>query len=141
MPKSAYGPSDSRGASSEAAAPEQALHAEQFAVSFTESGSVTLAALLNLFRLVGAELVLTHGGGDTERFERAVHAKIGEFTSPTANPEAREAGLAYAKQLVEQVIVQIRAQGQLKKSLSSAARREVPQQAAAPAPHLPRLLN
>jgi hypothetical protein len=84
---------------------------------------------------------LTRGGGETERFGQVVRAKIGQFTSPTADPEAREAGLTHAKHMVEQVIAQIRAQGQLQKSLLSAARREVPPCAVAAAPHLPRLLN
>ncbi len=149
MSKSAYGHSancqSDGGAGSEGVASKQTLNAEQFTCSITESSSVTLAALLHLLRLMGAELVLTHAGGETERFEQAVRAKIGQFTSPTANRQAREAGLAHAKHLVEQVIAQIRAQGQLQKSLSSAARREVPPQAAAPVPdlpsHLPRLLN
>jgi hypothetical protein len=136
-----HGPSDSGTPFSEAAAPKPAFHPEQLACSFTEQGSVTLAVLLNLLRLMGAELVLKHAGGDTERFEQAVRAKIGQFTSPTANPDAREAGLAYAKHLVEQVVAQIRAQAQLQKSLSPAPRREVTPQAVAPAPHLPRLLN
>jgi hypothetical protein len=141
MPKSACGQSDSGIPHSEGTASQQALHAEQLARSFTETGGVTLAALLNLLRLMGAELVLTHGGCESERFEQAVRAKIGQFPSPTANPEAREAGLAYAKHLVEQVVAQIRAQAQLQKSLSPAARREAPPAAAAATPHLPRLLN
>lgn len=138
---SAYDQFNSNSASCEGAASKPPLHAARFTGSFTESGSVTLAALLNLLRLMGAELVLTHAGGETARFEQAVRAKIGQFTSSPAKPEAREAGLAYAKHLVEQVIAQIRAQAQLQKSLSPAPRREAPAPAAAPAPHLPRLLN
>jgi hypothetical protein len=94
--------------------------AERRANSFTEAGGATVAALLHLLRLVSAELVLTRGS-DIGLFEQAVRAKIGEFTSPTANREAREAGLTQARYLVEQVLTQIRAQAELKKSLSVAA--------------------
>jgi hypothetical protein len=89
----------------------------------------------------GHGIVLTRGGGETERFGQVVRAKIGQFTSATANPEARGAGLTYAKHMVEQVIAQIHAEGQLQKRLLSAARREVPPRAVAAAPHLPGLLN
>jgi hypothetical protein len=72
--------------------------------------------LLHLLGLLGAELVLVPGN-DTNQFERAVRAKLRGFTSPTANKEAREVGLAQACHLVEQVLAQIRAQAELKKSL------------------------
>jgi len=84
--------------------------------AFSEAGGATVAALLHLLRLMGAELVLMRGS-NIAQFEQAVRAKIGGFVSPTANPQAREAGLAHARYLVEQVLTQIRAQAELKKSL------------------------
>ncbi len=107
---------------------------------FTDAGSVTLAALLHLLRLTGAELVLARQDLDPGPFERAVRAKIDQFTGPTANPEARAAGLGFARHLVEQVLNQIRAQAELKKSLTSPdAHSDGPN---APAAHPPwKLLN
>jgi hypothetical protein len=88
--------------------------------TFTETGGATVAALLHLLRLLGAELVLIRGI-DIAQFEQAVRAKISDFTSPTPNREAREAGLTQARHLVEQVLTQVRAQAELKKSLSTNA--------------------
>jgi hypothetical protein len=86
---------------------------------FTEAGSVTVAAILHLLRLTGAELVLARQDPDPAPFEQAVRAKLEQFTSPTANPEARAAGVAFARHLVEQVLAQIRAQAEVKKSLNA----------------------
>jgi hypothetical protein len=85
--------------------------------AFSEAGGATVAALLHLLRLMGAELVLMRGT-TVAQLEQAVRGKIGEFVSPTANPAAREAGLAQARYLVEQVLTQIKAQAELKKSLA-----------------------
>jgi len=71
----------------------------------------------HLVRLMGAELVLVRGI-NIAQFEQSVRAKLGEFTSPTADQEARKAGLAQARHLVEQVLTQVRAQAELKKSLA-----------------------
>ena len=108
--------------------------------AFSEAGGVTVAALLHLLRLTGAELVLMRGT-TVAQFEQAVRSKIGEFVSPTANPAAREAGLAQARYLVEQVLTQIKAQAELKKSL--AVEPPSPQQATIPTPSHPvsKLLN
>jgi hypothetical protein len=76
-----------------------------------------VAAILHLVRLMGAELVLARGH-DLAQFEQAVRAKRGDFTSPTTDAEARQAGLTHARHLVEQVLTQIRAQAELKKSLA-----------------------
>ena len=95
-------------------------HGDQEGVAFTESGSATVAALLHLLRLMGAELVLNHGT-DLAQFEKAVRTRISQFTSPTANPRSRESGLARAEQLIEPVLGQIRAQAELKQSLKGAA--------------------
>jgi hypothetical protein len=142
MPRHPDGPTDN--SSTEGSAAKPVLHAGQAACSFTESGSVAVAALLNLVRLMGAELVLNHAGGETERFEQAVRAKIGQFATPNADAQAREVGLTCAKDLVEQVIAQIRAQAKMHKSLSAVTRRNAPEQATVPAASrlpLPRLLN
>jgi hypothetical protein len=99
------------------------------ATAFTEAGGATVAALLHLLRLLSGELVLLRGV-DIAQFEQAVRGTINDFTSPTPNREAREAGLAHARYLVDQVLTQVRAQAELKKSLSTAA-------GAAPGTHLP----
>jgi hypothetical protein len=94
----------------------QVVACEARRVDFTAAGAATVAAILHLVRLMGAELVLTRGH-DLAQFEHAVRTKLGQFTSPTTDPEARQAGLAHARHLVEQVLTQIRAQAELRKSL------------------------
>jgi hypothetical protein len=86
---------------------------------FTEAGGVAIAAILHLLRLTGAELVLARQDLDPTQFEHAVRAKLEQFTSPTMNPDARAAGVAFARHLVEQVLTQIRAQAEVKKSLNA----------------------
>jgi hypothetical protein len=76
---------------------------------FSEVGGATVAALLHLIRLMGSELVLMRPDCDPTRVELAVRTKIAQFPCPTANELAREAGLAQARHLVEQVLLQIRA--------------------------------
>jgi hypothetical protein len=107
-------------------------------IALTESGGAMVAAILHLVRLMGAELVLRRGG-NIAQLEQAVRAKLPEFTSPNANKHAREAGLAQASHLVEQVLVQIRAQAELKKSLTVADRGSPASGAFSPIP--PSLLN
>ena len=72
-----------------------------------------MAAILNLLRLVSADLVLFRGL-DIDRLEKAMREKIREFTNPIANQQAKEAGLAFARGLVDQILVQVRAQAELK---------------------------
>jgi hypothetical protein len=86
-------------------------------VDFTAAGGAAVAAILHLLRLMGAELVLVRGI-DIAQFEQSVRARLGEFTSPTTSQEACNAGLAHARYLIEQVLTQIRAQAELKKSLT-----------------------
>jgi hypothetical protein len=86
--------------------------------SFPEAATETIAALLHLIKLMGGELVLNVAGGETERFERAVRSKIAQYSSPTTNPPARKSGLAFATHLVEQVLTQLRAQAEVKRSLA-----------------------
>ena len=111
-------------------------------VPLSDSGSVTVAALVNLLRLMGAELVLAQPGCETERFENAVRTKIQQFVSPNVSAEARETGLRFAQYLVEQVLSQIRAQAQIKRSLTPPAPRQGHSSTdKAEEAKLPRLLN
>lgn len=103
-------------AAPEVAAPEES--AAEIGAGFPEAATETIAALLHLIRLMGGELVLNIAGGETERFERAVRSKIEQFPSPTSNPAARKSGLAFASHLVEQVLTQLRAQAEVKRSLA-----------------------
>jgi hypothetical protein len=107
-------------------------------VRFSEAGGVTVAAILHLVRLVSAELVLKRGL-DIDRFETAACKKLDEFISPTADRPAHEAGLAFAHHLIEQVLVQIRAQAELKKRL--AAGEHPAANIAQPQPAVSKLLN
>jgi len=92
--------------------------AADIGADFPEAATETIAALLHLIKLMGGELVLNVAGGETERFERAVRTKIEQFTSPTTNQAARKSGLAFAAHLVEQVLTQLRAQAEVKRSLA-----------------------
>ncbi len=85
-------------------------------VPLSEPAGVAMAAILHLLRLISAELVL-HRGVDAQVFEQAARQKLGEFTSPSTKQEAKELGLAFARGLVDQILVQIRAQAELKKRL------------------------
>jgi hypothetical protein len=109
--------------------------------AFTDTGAVTVAALLHLIRLMGGDLILSQTGCDTERFEKAVRTKIENFTSPTANKQAREAGLVIARHLVELVLTQLRAQAELKGSLSCVGRGETQSNGAAASAGASRFLN
>jgi hypothetical protein len=95
--------------------------AADIGASFPEAATETIAALLHLIKLMGGELVLNVAGGETQRFERAVRSKIAQYTSPTADPSARQSGLAFATHLVEQVLTQLRAQAEVKRSLAKGA--------------------
>jgi hypothetical protein len=109
-------------------------------VDFTAAGGATVAAILHLVRLMGAELVLVRGI-DIAQFERSVRGRLGEFTSPTTDQEACKAGLAQARHLVEQVLTQVRAQAELKKSLA-AGKEKASKAHAAPSTHpTAKLLN
>jgi hypothetical protein len=85
-------------------------------LTFSEAGGVTVAAILHLLRLVSAELVLLRGL-DITHFETAARKKLDELTSPTANRHARDMGPAFAHDPLAQVLVQIRAQAEVKKRL------------------------
>ena len=82
-----------------------------------------MAAILHLLRLVSADLVLFRGL-DIDRLEKAMREKISEFTNPIANQQAKEAGLAFARGLVDQILVQVRAQAELKNTLGGKAASE-----------------
>jgi hypothetical protein len=120
--------------------------AEEVSNSLPEPATAAFAALLHLLRLMAADLVLGRPDVDIDRFEQAVRAKIEQFVSPTANQSAREAGLAFARFLVEQVLVQVRAQVEIKKSLSpqrqtTQAEKPAPSPAAVADAGLPKFLN
>lgn len=82
---------------------------------------------------MGGDIVLHRPDADFERFEQAVRTKIEQFTSPTTNQRVRDAGLAFARHLVEQVLMQLRAEVQIKKSLSINPQTAPAEKAAAPA--------
>jgi len=120
--------------------------ADEVGNALSEPATVAFAALLHLLRLMAADLVLYRPDADIERFEQAVRTKIEQFVSPTANQTARDAGLAFARHLVEQVLVQIRAQAEIKKRLSpqrqsAQAEKSAPSPAVAPDADLPKFLN
>ncbi|MFG1421602.1 hypothetical protein [Roseixanthobacter liquoris] len=73
---------------------------------------VTLAALLNLIRLMGAELVAGKHRDDVDHLERALRAKL-NFVREGVDKDDAEAGLALAHQLLTPVLRQIRAQAHL----------------------------
>ncbi|OYX70238.1 MAG: hypothetical protein B7Y95_16220 [Rhizobiales bacterium 32-66-11] len=73
---------------------------------------VTLAALLNLIRLLGAELVAGKHRDDVDHLERALRAKL-NFVRDGVDKDDAEAGLALAHQLLTPVLRQIRAQAHL----------------------------
>ena len=94
---------------------------------FSEVGGVAVAAILNMFRLVGGELVLLRSKNtDPKWFEDAVRKQLDQFTSPSSDPDVREAGLACARYLVERVLNQIRAQAEIKKTLGASQARTDP---------------
>ena len=115
--------------------------AAEIGASFPEAATETIAALLHLIKLMGGELVLNVAGGETERFERAVRSKIAQYTSPTAEPGARKSGLAFATHLVEQVLTQLRAQAEVKRSLAKGARRKKVRAEVAGSPPSSKFLN
>ncbi len=98
--------------------------AADLGAGFPEAATETIAALLHLIKLMGGELVLNVAGGETERFERAVRSKMAQYTSPTTNQAARKSGLAFASHLVEQVLTQLRAQAEVKRSLAKSRHEE-----------------
>jgi hypothetical protein len=122
----------------------QANAAADLGAGFPEAATETIAALLHLIKLMGGELVLNVAGGETERFERAVRTKIEQFTSPTTNQAARKSGLAFASHLVEQVLTQLRAQAEVKRSLAKGQhgqRQEMRTDGAEASSALPKFLN
>jgi hypothetical protein len=106
---------------------------------FNEVGGVAVAAILHMLRLVAADLVLIRGT-DPTRFEEAVHAKLNQFTSPTNDVRARETGLACARHLVDQVLQQIRAQADIKKSLGASDRKSATRNDTEPTQNQPPML-
>jgi fumarylacetoacetate (FAA) hydrolase family protein len=103
-------------------------------IPLSDEAAVAMAAVLHLLRLVSAELILFRGL-DAPRLENAMREKIGEFTSPVANQEAKEAGLAFARSLVDQILVHVRAQAELKNTLAGKANSNIPPPSPSPLLH------
>ena len=93
-------------------------------IPLSDEAAAAMAAVLHLLRLVSAELVL-YRGLDVQRLENAMREKISEFTSPIASQGAKEMGLAFARVVVDQILVQVRAQAELKNTLACKATSEV----------------
>ncbi|MCJ2017995.1 hypothetical protein MKK84_11250 [Methylobacterium sp. E-065] len=74
-----------------------------------DAKDVALAALTNLVRLMGAELVAGRHRDDIDVFERAVRTKI---ITPVdgSPPDVTQSGLTLAAAHVERALAQIRAQ-------------------------------
>lgn len=73
---------------------------------------VALAALTNLIRLIGAELVAGRHRDDVGQFERAVWDRIATSPTPDCSFEIAEAGLQLAGRCIEQALAQVRAQAE-----------------------------
>lgn len=71
---------------------------------------VALAALTNLIRLMGAELVAGRHRDDLDLFEKAVRDRLGSAPTPACTPDVAEAGLLLAGHCIEQALAQVRAQ-------------------------------
>lgn len=75
---------------------------------------VALAALANLIRLMGAELVVGRHRDDLGVFEQAVRGKVGAVALNGCAPEVTETGLALATLYIEQALAHIRLQSTLR---------------------------
>jgi fumarylacetoacetate (FAA) hydrolase family protein len=104
-------------------------------IPLSDEAAAAVAAVLHLLRLFSAELVLFRGL-DIQRLEKAMREKISEFTNPIANQEAKEAGLNFARSLVDRILVQVRAQAELKTSLAGKSASEGSPPASTPASSL-----
>lgn len=71
---------------------------------------VAIAALTNLIRLMGAELVAGTHRDDISRFEQAMRAKVGAVVVEGCTPENADAGVALARAHIERVLTQVRSQ-------------------------------
>lgn len=99
---------------------------------------IAIAALTNLVRLIGAELVAGRHRDDLGQLEQAVRAKVGAVTVLGCAPEVADAGLALARSHAEQALSQIRAQAMAAQArdLAHAAARQQPAEPVAAAPIL-----
>ena len=123
----------------DAASPSASQNVGREHVALSEAGGVTVAALLHLVRLMGAEIVFARRDCDPTSFEQAVRAKLNQFSSPTGNKQAIEAGTSFAQTLVDQVLSQIRAQAELKQTLRAASNQTI--EAGSNSPPVRRNLN
>ena len=94
---------------------------------------------------MGGDIVLHRPDADFERFEQAVRSQDRAIHQPDYEPARARRGLAFARHLVEQVLMQLRAEVQIKKSLSINPQTAPAEKAAAPAAEvhadLPKFLN
>ena len=119
--------------SDDASAASKSSEDERRGIALPDEGAAAMAAVLHLLRLISAELVLFRGL-DVQRFEKAMREKISEFTSPIANQQAKDVGLAFARSLVDKILVQVRAQAELKNSLAGKTASDSVQPAAPQSP-------
>lgn len=89
---------------------------------------VALAALTNLIRLMGAELVAGRHRDDVGRVEQAVRSKIVAVTVLGCPAAVADEGVALARSHVERALIEIRAQSVVAHAadLASAATRQQP---------------
>ncbi|MCJ2132666.1 hypothetical protein MKK69_01040 [Methylobacterium sp. J-026] len=80
--------------------------------SICDPKDVALAALTNMIRLMGAELVAGRHRDDLGLFMRAVQDRLAASPTPACSPDVAEAGLQVAARCIEQALVQVRAQAQ-----------------------------
>lgn len=94
---------------------------------------IAIAALTNLVRLMGAELVAGRHRDDLATFEQAVRDRIGAVNVVGCPPEVADAGLALARSHAEQALTQIRTQA-AEAHARDLAQTAAQQKPAAPAP-------
>lgn len=87
-----------------------------------DPNDVALAALTNLVRLMGVELVAGKHRDDVGLFEQAVRGKIGTLTVNGCAPEIAETGLALARAHAELALAQVRTQAAAAQAYDIAAK-------------------
>lgn len=93
---------------------------------------VTLAALVNIIRLLGNELVAGQHRDDVELVERAIRTKLNKVNVANVSPEAMAAGLAQAHNLISPALSAMRkAAAEVR---SAKPENAAPEPAAAPEP-------
>lgn len=80
------------------------------AETLLDAKDVALAALTNLVRLMGAELVVGRHRDDLGLVERSMRDRIASTAVAACPPETAEAGLQLAARCIEQALAHIRSQ-------------------------------